>query len=144
MRVLAALAVLPLLSGCLTAEYTSWRTLQEPSPEAGLLRPGQASLEQCLDTLGAPLYVREHVGGLMLAWGWADERRWGLSLSVPADSNSASFTYRRTDEGLEGLVLLFDEGLNLTTIRRGRLAEVLASAQSRAVVVEDQPVDEQE
>jgi hypothetical protein len=136
-RVWASLLAVPLLSGCLTAEYTSWHTLQEPAPEAGLLRPGQASLELCLATLGAPLYVREHVGGMMLAWGWADERRWGLTLSLPADVHNASFTYRNSDEGLEGLVMIFDEGGELTIVRRGRLAEVLMSAQRRAIAVED-------
>jgi hypothetical protein len=125
----------PLLTGCLSGEYLSQRTYQEPPPYFQL-QPGVADLTACLAALGAPLYVRENGDGAMLAWGWADERRWGLTLSVPIDSQRGSLTYQRADEGFQGLVLLFDGAWTLTSIREGRLADVLPSSQSRAQVVE--------
>ena len=125
----------PLLTGCLSGEYLSQRTYQEPPPHFQL-KPGEADLRTCLASLGAPLYVRENGDGALLAWGWAEEQRWGLTLSVPIDSRRGSVTYRRGDEGFQGLVLLFDAGWTLTSIREGRLADVLPSSQSRAQLVE--------
>jgi len=134
MRALALLA-LPLLSGCLSGQRTTWRTHQAPAAHLAL-EPGEADLTSCLDALGAPLVVREHGAGAMLAWGWSRESLWGLTLSVPIDATRASFTYQRATAGLEGLVLLFDEAWTLTSIREGRLAEVLPPPQRRAQVVE--------
>ncbi len=130
------LLLLPLLSGCLTGTYTSWHTYQEPASFLRL-RPGEADLDDCLEVLGAPLYVREQGDGAVLAWGWADERRFGVTFSIPLDSGNASLTYQDTAAGLDGLVLVFDADWRLTAIRRGRLAEVLPSSQSRARLIEE-------
>ena len=133
-RVLALLA-LPLISGCLTGTYTSARTHQPTEDHFGL-EPGESDLRSCLDLLGAPLFVREHGAGAMLAWGWSRDSRWGLTLSVPVDARRMSLTYQRANDGLEGLVLLFDEAWTLTSIREGRLADVLPPSQRRVQVVE--------
>ena len=135
MRRLLPFLALPLLAGCLSGQWTAWRAHREPPEAHASLRPGDG-LGACLDTLGAPLLVREHKDGAVLAWGWLDARRWGLSLSVPLGDPSGSIAYQRADLGLEGLVLFFDAGWTLTAIRSGRLAEVLPTEVRRVQVVE--------
>ena len=133
MRRLALLA--PLLAGCLSGEYTSRRNLQEPPAHFGLV-PGKDDLSACLDVLGAPLQVYENGEGAVLAWGWSEDRVWGLTMSIPMGSQRGSFTYQRGATGLEGLVLVFDEAWLLTSIKEGSLADVLPSSQTRARVVD--------
>ena len=133
MRSLALLA--PLLAGCLSGEYTSHRSFQEPPAHFGLV-PGKDDLSACLDVLGAPLQVYENGEGAVLAWGWSEDRVWGLTMSVPLGSQRGSFTYQRGAAGLEGLVLIFDEAWLLTSIREGSLADALPPAQTRAQAVD--------
>lgn len=133
MRRLALLA--PLLAGCLSGEYTSRRTFQEPPAHPGLV-PGKDDLSACLGELGAPLQVYENGEGAVLAWGWSEDRTWGLTLSLPLGSQRASFTYQRGTTGLEGLVLIFDEAWLLTSIQEGQLSDVLPPSQTRARLVD--------
>ena len=134
-RVLAALALLLVTGSCISGGYTVRTRYTQPPSHFGL-RPDEADLDACLAVLGAPLLVREHQGGAVLAWGWSRHASWELSFSVPVDSESASFSYRRGEAGLTGLVLIFDAGWTLRSIREGSLAEVLPAEQRRTQVVD--------
>ena len=134
--VLAALVLLGLTGSCVSGGYTVRTRYQEPPAHFGL-RPGEADLTACLAVLGAPLVVREHNGGAVLAWGWSRHASWELSFTVPIDSESGSFRYRRGVDGLTGLVLIFDAGWTLRSIREGNLSDELPPAQRRAQVVEE-------
>ena len=123
--------------GCITGTYTTWRTHREVQGD-DTLQVGVDDLESCLARLGAPLVVRENGAGILLAWGWAHEREWGLTASIPVtDQNSASFSYNDADLGLTGLALFFDSTWTLTAIRRGLLADVLPPSQTRALSLDE-------
>lgn len=124
----------PLLGGCITGNLSSTRIHHPPE---GLERVNVGDdLARCLEVLGAPLHVREVGAGALLAWGWARDFGWRATVSVPIDRQSVSLTYGRSDIGLDGLVLLFDDEWSLTSVRRGRLADEMRSAQQRASLVE--------
>jgi hypothetical protein len=75
--------------------------------------------------------------GALLAWGWVDERAFGLNLSIPvARSVSANLGYHRSFEGLRGLVLFFDETWTMQSMNRGYLAEILPDRRSRPSLIE--------
>ena len=124
------------LSGCLSARLEHTTQDVEPRVE-GSLHAGSSNLEECLEGLGAPLLVREHLDGALLAWGWSDERAFGLNLSIPvARAASANLGYNRNFEGLRGLVLLFDETWIMQSMHRGYLAEILPEERSRPSLIE--------
>ncbi len=129
------LAALPLASGCVTFGWErKLRDVPHSADSTDELRPGEASLSQCLDRLGAPLYVWEYKrDGMALAWGWLDSEEKGFAVSVPvAEQLSASFSYDRIDARMRGIVLLFDEDLTLEFAQRGYLRDLsLAHARRR-------------
>lgn len=133
-RLIAALLFVPLASACLSLAWVREHR-DQPPPENWIedLRPGEADLEQCLNRLGAPLYVWEYKGeGMALAWGWVDNDRKGFTFSVPlADEASASFSYDRIDERMRGVVLLFDRDLKLELARSGYLRDLSRDYQRR-------------
>lgn len=125
---LQALAVAGLVSGCLSVRWTRIETNRPIAEEhyAGL-GAGHATLDDALDALGAPLFVRElpH-NGVLCAWGWEHGRNFGLTLEVPVSSDlGLSFDYDDRNNNLTGVVLMFDGDLVLTGIQRGRLALLL-------------------
>ncbi|MBJ75544.1 MAG: hypothetical protein CMJ98_00860 [Planctomycetes bacterium] len=126
------------LSGCLSARLE--HTTHHAEPELGVegsLHARSSDLHECLEELGAPLLVREHMDGALLAWGWADERAFGLNLSIPvARFVNANLGYNRSLEGLRGLVLLFDETWTLQSMNRGYLTEILPEERSRPSLIE--------
>jgi len=129
---LLSLLLLLLLGGCVSAELRT-RHAHLPLGEVQDLLPGEADLPLCLARLGAPLWVREHGDGAVLAWGWKNESRWGVTVSVPIGKRmSASASYRRSYEGMQGMVLRFDADWVLREVRRGSLGELWAPAQTRA------------
>lgn len=136
----ALLLALPLAGGCLSATWETIDTGSRPVPGTiSVLRPGEADLAQCLDTLGAPILVQEHVGGIAIAYGWTRERAWSLSVDVPlAKELSASARYSDLTTGLEGILLLFDERDRLTTIRQGYLRDLKAMLARSASLVDDE------
>lgn len=124
------------LSGCLSARLDHTTQHAEPRVE-GSLHARSSNLQECLEELGAPLLVREHMDGALLAWGWADERAFGLNLSIPvARSVSANLGYNRSFEGMRGLVLFFDEAWIMQGMHRGYLAEILPEERSRPSLIE--------
>jgi hypothetical protein len=132
----ALLAAVPLLCGCVTAQYERERR-HDPLPASALARlePGASDLEHCLAALGAPLWVRAHgAGGLALAYGWQDARRWRLSVSAPVSRQmNASFRYERGRSGLYGHVLFLDGGWRLQRVVEGWLDAIVEPAPPAAV-----------
>ena len=125
------LALLPLLAGCVSGSWGRTNRHEPPSEEAIATRsPGESGLGQCLDALGAPLWVWEYRGdGVALAYGWLERVAWGFDVSVPlTDYYSASFDYTDIDSEMPGLVLLFDGELTLRELRRGLLRDLILRA----------------
>jgi hypothetical protein len=129
-----ALLLLPLCAGCLSV---TWERESRYSPATSgaiaHLEPGKSGLGECLADLGAPLWVWEHVEAgrpaAALAYGWFDERDFGVRVSVPVTENySASFDYDQIDERMRGLVLFFDEHWVLTSWRTGLLRDLSREA----------------
>ncbi|MFN0008148.1 MAG: hypothetical protein ACKVXR_09595 [Planctomycetota bacterium] len=122
------LLLLPLvLAGCISVGWSRDRR-HEPLPEGAIetLEPGRSTLAECLERLGAPLYVWEYKGdGAALVWGWNDEDRKGISVSVPVyEQASASLSYDDARERLRGAVLLFGGDLVLEQVRMGWLRDL--------------------
>ena len=130
---LLALALAPLLVGCVRV---SWQreSLHAPVTDEQLdaLEPG-TSLEECLARLGAPLLVRElPAGAFALAYGWLDDQGLGLNVSVPVtDSWSASVDYDRIRRETRGVVLFLDADQRVVVVRRGLLRDLLAELPER-------------
>lgn len=124
---IVVLAATLLASGCFRF---SWRhqTRNAPAGSAALdeLRPRETSLDQCLERLGAPLYVWEYKrNGVALAYGWLENDEKGFSVSVPiAQDFSASLSYDDADAQMRGVVLLFGPELTLELVRRGYLRDL--------------------
>lgn len=122
------------LAGCLSVSWSRDRR-HEPLRKSVIaaLEPGRSTLAECLETLGAPLYVWEYKGdGAALAWGWNDERELGVKVSVPfSEQASVSLSYDDAREKLRGAVLLFDRDLVLEDVRRGWLRDLQRDLQRR-------------
>ena len=129
---MSGVRVLPLLLPLALASCVSFgwsrdrRHAPPPAGAIGTLAPGQSTLAECLDTLGAPLYVWEYKGeGAALAWGWNDERQKGVSVSIPLYEQAyASLSYDDERARLRGVVLLFGRDLVLEQVRKGWLRDL--------------------
>ena len=129
------------LCGCVSLNW-SRGNLGEPIADAALasLRPGEANLTRCLATLGAPNLVWEYkIDGVALAYAWVDSGSWGFSASFSFSrfAPAASFNYDSRDDDRNGVVLLFDHGLTLESVKRGRLGELLSINRRPAALPED-------
>ena len=128
------------LSSCVAFSFD--RDLRNvPLPDGAIesLQPGDARLEQCLERLGAPLFVWEYKGdGVALAYGWSKEKNWNVTVSVPVTRGySTSFSYTDDSANLRGAVLLFDRDLKLEIVRHGFLRSLRAElAQKRPAAVD--------
>lgn len=142
-------ALLPLALGALLGTaclQAGWRRTSryEPIPEGALagLEARRTDLGDCLRTFGAPLWVWEHDeagrAGAVLAYGWFDERDFGLQLSLPlSDYASASFDYATLDQRMHGLVLFFDGDWKLTHWRTGLLRDLTREAARPPAALEE-------
>jgi len=139
-RPAALLALLPAV-GCVQA---AWNLQSREEPVTGVmtapLAPGIATFGQCLDRLGAPLYVWETSdGGFMLVYAWRNEERWGLSVSVPLwRFVSADFRYSQLNRESPSVALFFDRDERLRQLERGRLGQF---AREHLVELDDDPED---
>lgn len=128
-RRLLLAGLLMLLPGCLRLRWAA-QSRNEPITEANLeqLRPASSSLGDCLDRLGAPDLVFEYQGdGVALGYGWRDAVDWGFTASyTPPNTSggSVSFSFDSSDADLPGVILLFDEQLELRSIERGFLRDL--------------------
>jgi hypothetical protein len=141
--VLVLTPALALGSACVSI---SWQreSRHHPIPRAAVagLVPGESDLGRCLELFGAPLWVWEHVEdgrqAAALAYGWSDERDFGLRLSVPVtEYYSASLDYDQIDAHMRGLVLFFDEGWKLTSWRTGLLRDLTREARRPPAALEE-------
>src|SRR5262245_11406358 len=103
-----ALVLLPLCASCVSFTWER-ESRNSAISQASITRleAGGIGLEECLAELGAPLWVWEHVEAgrpaAALAYGWFDERDFGLRISVPVTENtSASFDYDQIDSRMKG------------------------------------------
>jgi hypothetical protein len=114
-------------SGCLTGVWSRTSRLAPVSGDVVLnLEVEHSTLEHCLETLGAPLYVWEYQGdGLALAYGFYRSNEFGFNLSLPVtDTQSASFDYEDERAHLHGYVLFFDDQWKLTEVKAGALRDL--------------------
>jgi len=98
-----------------------------------------ASLEECLAELGAPLFTWEYrETGVALAWGSSSTGDHGFSLSIPlSDNASGSVNFNNINQNIEGVVLVFDEALELRWIRRGFLSDIAAESRRQSTNVSE-------
>lgn len=120
---LGAVALL-LLASCVRLDYVR-TTVDEPVADEKFeaLERG-ASLESCLDRLGAPAYVWSDPRGVWLAYIWIREHGPRISVSVPSfafafPGPSPSISYSSIRRRGEGITLCFDSDLHLRFARRG-------------------------
>ena len=135
--ILLAMIVAGSLS-CLSGDWRRTRSFQ-PIDRATLdeLPRAGVGLDQCLERLGAPTFAREHkVHGLVLAWAWGEQRQLGATLSVPIESQSASFQFNDIRVDQQGVVLWFDSEWVLEDWREGFLHELVAQRAPPATIDE--------
>ena len=127
---LCGLTLFALTSSCLRVQ---WERVSRFSPvedtTVAELQVGTSTLHDCLERLGAPLWVREASAeggnGAVCAWGWFEADDVGVRISYAFQRFvSASFDYRRINEGMEGLVGVFDPDWRLVTLERGLLRDL--------------------
>ena len=125
-RALSTLATL-FLSGCVTFVWTRERRF-EPTPKGALesLEAGHTTFTECLQRLGAPLYVWEYKGdGAAIAWGSSDQDSKRITVTIPlAWRVRPSFSYGAVDANLRGAVLFFDRDLVLEKVEKGCLRDL--------------------
>jgi hypothetical protein len=134
-----ALAVLPLLSGCVSFTYERHLTYEPVALEAiGELEIGTSDIGDVLEHLGAPLYVWEGVNdAVVFAYGSSNQREVGFTISVPLlEQANASFNYDDVSEKLKGYVLVFEPDLTLKIVRAGLLGELGKTFKRRPDTVE--------
>ncbi len=115
------------LASCVSASWTRESKFSAPDLVAfEQFAVGEDTLPTCLEQLGAPLWVWEAAGGQhAMAWGWLEDKNFGVRASIPlARFASASFSYARIDQRMQGIVLFFDAAWNLVGTRRGQLRDL--------------------
>ncbi len=135
LSIIPLLLLLPLLGGCLSVSYNYSRVnVHEPVEDGSFQNLFQQYLDQstgvelqhCMDSLGAPNLVWESPKGLALAYVWQDQSSWGFNISYSFERFiSARFDFSNLDQNLNGLVLLFDDGLQLLELRRGYISQII-------------------
>jgi hypothetical protein len=138
LRRLAAAALLA-LPACVTGSYERVRQ-QEPVSEEQLagLQPGQATLGDCLQRLGAPWRVLEYdvdadgVAGAALLWTWQDAAGWGIEVQGGDEHVSGSVSYDAIAAEQPACMLWFDHHLVLQRWRFGTAGDLLPRRQRPA------------
>ena len=114
-------------ASCISFDYQ--RDIIECEPLASVvseLAAGEASLDDVLAQLGAPIDVWEGAnGGAVLSYGGLRCAEWNVDVSVPvSDYGSASLSYTDTTAKTRGTIFVFDEALQLQIVRSGLLADL--------------------
>ena len=133
-------ALLCALPSCAAFNYYHIRRY-EPIAEATTrgLAASKASLQTCLDELGAPVKVWQSPSGMILAYAWLDRVFWRFeaqAYGVRQLSGRTLFRYENTNDGFRGAVLVFDEDLNLQAVRHGMLEDITRAYRRRPAAVE--------
>lgn len=140
----AALALVSSLLSSSCAEFQIFHIRRfEPIPAAqteALGREG-ADLQACLDVLGAPHLVWESPRGLTLVYAWLDKVDWKFSVVVYgtdlAIDGRTLFSFNGVNNAYDGVVLVFDDDLDLQIVRRGLLGDITRDLPRRPTFVED-------
>ncbi len=121
------LVCLVLLPACISGSFNRVdRSAERPEHLFAELRVGEASMQQCIEVLGAPHAVRESGDGADLIWGWERNAGFNVTTSVPLGrSTSANLAYSKASRGARGWTLRFDKDWTLESKRQGRLQELL-------------------
>jgi hypothetical protein len=123
--VIAAIALVS--SGCVSGGWRrEIRFAPIPAEAVASLEAEHSTLAQCLETLGAPLYVWEYQReGLAIAYGFYRSNEFGVSVSLPVTREaSASFDYEDERTHLHGYVLLFGPDWKLIEVHGGELRDL--------------------
>jgi len=127
--------------GCVSGNWSRESRYTPPDLAAlAELEAGSHSLTDCLEQLGAPLWVWEAADGRSaLAWGWLSEEGLGFRASIPlSDSTSGTFTFNNVDQDMQGIVLFFDVDWKLVATRRGLLRDLTQiDARKRPALVDN-------
>lgn len=129
MQFRSVFAWLPLLlctSSCLSLNWER-HLLEKPIPEGSIesLVVGESNLGDCLDSLGAPLFVDELGDRVALTYGWGRNTAWNLSADISFIHESAgSVAYGTVRARMPGVILILDEERILRTVRRGKLSDL--------------------
>ena len=145
MRRVARLIALALcgVGGSCAQVQLYWVHRNEPLPREATLKlgAGQADLQRCLDTLGAPDRVWESPKGMVLSYGWLDQFYWQFDVVLYGTDSSIDgrtlFSYNATNVGFDGAVLVFDNALKLKFVRFGKLNVLTRDLPRRPMYVED-------
>ena len=141
------LAALLLTSAVLASSCAEFQLFHirrfEPIPAAQTdeLNGSNADLQTCLDALGAPHLVWESPRGLTLAYGWLDKFDWKFSVVVYgtdlAIDGRTLFSFNGVNNAFDGVVLVFDDDLQLRIVRRGLLGDITRDLPRRPAFIED-------
>jgi hypothetical protein len=130
-RILGSLALAGVLSACVSFVWSRERRF-EPLPKGVIdgLEPGRTTFEECLQRLGAPLYVWEYKGdGAAIAWGASDKDSKQIAWTIPLETRvPPRFSYDDVDANLRGAVLFFDKNLVLESAKEGLLRDLQREA----------------
>lgn len=144
-RLLISTALLAATFGCASVSVGYARIrIHEPSEQGRIerleqrLAAGGVALQTCLDELGAPLLVWEAPRGLALAYGRRDEGSWHVKVShsLRFATPPVQLDLSNTAADLDGVVLWFDDDLELTEIKRGKLRSLAREGTRRPAIVE--------
>jgi len=132
------LACLALLPACISGSFNRVdRGAQAPDHLFAGLQVGEATMQHCIETLGAPYAVRESGAGADLIWGWERNSGFNVTTSVPlGNSGSANLAYSKVSRGARGWTLRFDQDWTLVSMRQGRLQELLEMSPQPTRLVE--------
>lgn len=130
MKRLLSLAALVLFTSCLSGNWN--RTIvQKPLPQEALdgLPQQGINLARCLALLGSPTFVAEYrVHGVVVAWGWQNDRSFGAQVTGPTQETSAlRISYDDVRLRQQGVVLWFDDEWMLTAWRSGYLRDLVGT-----------------
>ena len=135
---LSALFLTFALTSCINVNY-SVDSAQTPILEEdyGELAPTTSDLGDVLETLGAPHIVLDSLNGrVVLAYIWSETDDLGLQLSFDFVSRfvrGARVRFDSTDGEFEGVVVICDSDLQVESIRRGPLVDLLSASQQDSV-----------
>lgn len=149
-RVSIALGALALALCCESCVRVSWSRVdvcRSIAPDLHAeMAPHATTLAQCLDELGAPLFVWEVSDDEYgLAYGWDHHVGWGVNVSVPLTQEiSGSFDYEDLDSELNGVVFIFDRDDRLQRKRSGFLRDLVGdNARRRPALIEESAESEE-
>ncbi|MBK8980559.1 MAG: hypothetical protein IPM29_32045 [Planctomycetes bacterium] len=125
---MTSIALCLLATACINLNVTRSRTNAPlPAELVDSIHPGRTSFGEALARLGAPEIVwASETGDIVLAYVWTDQLDWGISFSYAfQDFVSAGLSWEANDIELPGVVLVFRPDLELRSVRRGFLRDLL-------------------